>query len=89
MILELPSYRTPSVRNAVLAAKDQGLAFLRTAGTVIMAICIVMWWLSAYPKVGAVPQAEALRTQAAQASTPERAQALFVFIYKRGSFWIG
>ena len=53
-----------------------GLAFLRTAGTVIMAICILMWWLSAYPKVGPVPQAEALRTQAAQAPTPERAQAL-------------
>ena len=30
--------------------KDQGFAFLKTAGTVIMAICIVMWWLSAYPK---------------------------------------
>jgi ferrous iron transport protein B len=50
LILELPSYRLPSVKNAVLAAKDQGMAFLRTAGTVIMAICIVMWWLSAYPR---------------------------------------
>ena len=38
-------------RNALLAAKDQGLSFLTTAGTVIVAICIVMWWLSAYPRV--------------------------------------
>jgi ferrous iron transport protein B len=51
MILELPSYKVPSLTNALLAAKDQGLAFLRTAGTVIIAICIVMWWLSAYPRV--------------------------------------
>ena len=51
MIMELPSYKTPSVRNALLAAKDQGLSFLTTAGTVIVAICIVMWWLSAYPRV--------------------------------------
>jgi ferrous iron transport protein B len=53
MVLELPSYKVPSLTNALLAAKDQGLAFLRTAGTVIIAICIVMWWLSAYPRVGA------------------------------------
>ena len=36
----------------------------------------LMWWLSAYPKVGPAPQAEALRAQAAQAPTAERAQAL-------------
>jgi ferrous iron transport protein B len=51
MVLELPSYKVPSLTNALLAAKDQGLAFLRTAGTVIIAICVVMWWLSAYPRV--------------------------------------
>lgn len=65
MILELPTYKTPSLRNALLAAKDQGLSFLTTAGTVIVAICIVMWWLSAYPKVPLVPQAQALQAQAA------------------------
>ena len=29
MVLELPPYRMPSLTNALLAAKDQGLAFLR------------------------------------------------------------
>jgi ferrous iron transport protein B len=65
MILELPPYRAPSLTNALLTAKDQGVAFLRTAGTVIMAICIVMWWLSSYPKVAPPAEAQALRTQAA------------------------
>jgi len=65
MVLELPPYRMPSLTNALLAAKDQGLAFLRTAGTVIMAICIVMWWLSSYPRVPAPAEAQTLRTQAA------------------------
>ena len=51
MVLELPTYKWPSLRNAMFTAKDQGLSFLQTAGTVIMAICIVMWWLSAYPQV--------------------------------------
>lgn len=67
MVLELPSYKWPSLQNAVITAKDQGLAFLQTAGTVIMAICIVMWWLSAYPQVGTPAEATALRAQAAQA----------------------
>jgi ferrous iron transport protein B len=76
MILELPSYRAPSLTNALLAAKDQGLAFLSTAGTVIMAICIVMWWLSAYPKIDTPAEVVALRTEAAQAGTPEKAREL-------------
>jgi ferrous iron transport protein B len=65
MVLELPSYKVPSLTNALLAAKDQGLAFLRTAGTVIIAICIVMWWLSAYPRV----EASAAPTETVQQST--------------------
>ena len=68
MVLELPTYKWPSLSNAFITAKDQGLAFLQTAGTVIVAICVVMWWLSAYPKVGPVPEAVALRVQAEQSS---------------------
>jgi ferrous iron transport protein B len=64
MVLELPTYKLPSLTNAVLTAKDQGISFLRSAGTVIMAICIVMWWLSAYPKVGPAPDAVAARARA-------------------------
>jgi ferrous iron transport protein B len=77
MVLELPTYKAPSLMNAVITAKDQGLAFLKTAGTVIVAICIVMWWLSAYPKVDPPADATALRTQAAAPGVePERAEAL-------------
>jgi ferrous iron transport protein B len=68
MVLELPSYKVPSLTNALLTAKDQGLAFLRTAGTVIMAICIVMWWLSAYPRTDPPEAALALRAEAAEAT---------------------
>jgi ferrous iron transport protein B len=67
MVLELPTYKRPSLNNALLTAKDQGQAFLRTAGTVIVAICVVMWWLSAYPKVAVPAEAVALRAEAAQA----------------------
>jgi ferrous iron transport protein B len=76
MILELPSYKSPSLRNALVAAKDQGFAFLKTAGTAIMAICIVMWWLNTFPRVGPTPEADALRTQAAAAADPVQAETL-------------
>jgi ferrous iron transport protein B len=77
MVLELPSYKTPSLTNALLTARDQGLAFLKTAGTVIMAICIVMWWLGSYPSVPPTPEAEALRARAeAMTATPEAQQEL-------------
>ena len=64
LLLELPAYKAPSMKHALLAAKDQGVSFLTTAGTVIIAICIVMWWLSAYPKVPTLPRVAALLAEA-------------------------
>ena len=71
MVLELPTYKRPSLVNALVTAKDQGIAFLRTAGTVIMAICIVMWWMSAYPKVDPPAGVVALRSDASQPGLPQ------------------
>ncbi len=82
MVLELPTYKVPSLRNALLTAKDQGVMFLRTAGTVIVAICIVMWWLSAYPKVEPGPEVETLRAQGLDAE----ADVLQVRAEQAGSF---
>jgi ferrous iron transport protein B len=79
MVLELPSYKMPSFMNAILTAKDQGFAFLKTAGTVIMAICVVMWWLNTYPHSAPPPHVDALRASAAQAEQArdaDRAAAL-------------
>ena len=75
MVLELPSYKTPSVRTALLTAVHQGRAFLEKAGTMIVAICIVMWWLSAYPKADPPPPAQALRQQAEALQTTDAVQA--------------
>src|SRR6185369_14633373 len=69
MVLELPSYKVPSFMNALLTAKDQGLAFLKTAGTIIMAICIVMWWLNTYPHSAPPPEVATIRAEAAAATT--------------------
>lgn len=50
LILELPTYRLPSLRNALLAVSDRSLVFLSKAGTVILLISIGMWAVATYPK---------------------------------------
>lgn len=65
MVMELPSYRTPNIWNALLMARDRGILFLQNAGTAILAICIVLWWLNAYPHVEPPAQAVSMRAQAA------------------------
>ena len=64
MMLELPTYKLPSLRTAVLNTIDRAWVFLKNAGTVILAIVIVLWWLSAYPKIAAPEEAIAMRAQA-------------------------
>lgn len=78
MALELPSYRVPDLGLALRTTLDRGLIFLKKAGTVILAISILLWWLNAYPGSDPTPEAEALRERAAQveASEPEVALEL-------------
>jgi ferrous iron transport protein B len=64
MVLELPAYSVPSLRTALLITFDRAVVFLRNAGTVIVGICIVLWWLGAYPRVDPPPEALAMRTEA-------------------------
>jgi len=72
MALELPSYKVPSLRTAIINTYDRGLIFLKKAGTIIMCICILLWWLGAFPRVAAPEAAIKLREQAAamQAAAP-------------------
>lgn len=65
LILELPSYKIPSLRNAFITAIDRARVFIRKAGTVILAISIVLWWLATYPKSEPPPEAVKIQ-QAAQ-----------------------
>lgn len=65
MVLELPTYKRPSLRTALLNTIDRAWVFLKNAGTVILAIVVVLWWLSAYPKVETPAVVVAMKAQAA------------------------
>ena len=81
MLLELPPYRKPSVRIALWVMYDRGVLFIKNAGTMILAICVVMWWLSAYPKVAPSPELLQMRAQISEVAqkanaNPQQVQAL-------------
>jgi ferrous iron transport protein B len=53
MIMELPPYRLPRMRDVALQMLERAGVFLKQAGTVILAISIILWALAAYPKAPA------------------------------------
>ncbi|MGH9660315.1 MAG: ferrous iron transporter B [Bryobacteraceae bacterium] len=48
-LLEMPPYRWPTVRSLALRLIDRAKVFLRRAGTVILAVAIVLWILAHVP----------------------------------------
>ncbi len=78
MALELPTYKLPSIRNALLTTWDRALVFIKKAGTSILAISIVLWWLTTYPHAAPPPESTSLRDQAALVApaSPDEAAAL-------------
>ena len=69
MIMELPPYRLPGLKDVALHMLERGWLFLRRAGTVILGISIVLWFLAAYPKAsdGATPQQQLAQSFAGRA----------------------
>jgi ferrous iron transport protein B len=66
MVMELPPYRWPSLRTAALVTWDRASVFVRNAGTMILAISVVMWWLSAFPRTDGDARAQQASSFAGQ-----------------------
>lgn len=74
LLLELPSYKWPSLRTIVFRVGQRSWVFLRTAGTLILAISILVWAALYYPHntpTAASLEAEAAAVDARQAALPE------------------
>lgn len=61
LLLEMPPYRWPSWRVTLGRMAERSMLFLRRAGTIILAISILIWGLSTYPKP---PHPEATSSEA-------------------------
>jgi len=49
LLMELPAYRWPSLRNLAFGLWERARIFVRRVGTIILALTIVLWFLSSFP----------------------------------------
>lgn len=63
-LLELPPYRKPQWRYIFHHLQDRAWSFVKNAGTIILAISIILWALQTYPKSKSDDPAEQLATSA-------------------------
>jgi ferrous iron transport protein B len=50
LVIELPAFRRPSLRNALLTTYDRAVVFIKNAGGVILLISVALWFMASYPK---------------------------------------
>ncbi|MBN1881646.1 MAG: ferrous iron transport protein B [Deltaproteobacteria bacterium] len=51
LVIELPPYRLPTVRSVTLHMWDKSREYVKKAGTVILAVSIVLWVLFSFPRI--------------------------------------
>ena len=49
LILELPAYRLPNLRNVLLGVYERGMIFLKRVGGIIFALTVILWFLCTFP----------------------------------------
>ncbi|MFZ2293497.1 MAG: ferrous iron transporter B, partial [Polaromonas sp.] len=49
LIMELPAYRVPSLRQLAMGLHERALIFLKRVGGIILALTVLLWFLSTFP----------------------------------------
>lgn len=71
-IMELPPYRLPSLRTVFQNMLTRAWLFVKRAGTVILAISIILWGLMYFPRTAALtPEAPTTAAAATETTGPE------------------
>lgn len=66
LLIELPTYKMPSLSTAAWVVADRSGSFVKRAGTVIFAVAVVIWALASFPEVEAQDAGEGLPHATAQ-----------------------
>jgi ferrous iron transport protein B len=75
LVLELPPYRLPNVQNLAQAISSRAWVFVRRAGTVILAISIILWALLAFPRSTTI-ETEGAATEVLSAQTTTNTESV-------------
>lgn len=78
LIMELPPYKKPVPAVILRHTWERAKIFLQRAGTVILGISIILWFLASYPKSGKIEEqyAQAKAAVESQAESPEKTATL-------------
>lgn len=76
-VMELPPYRLPDFGNVAHALLTRTTLFLKRAGTVILAISILLWALVAFPRAKVNPNRESTVSAQGESDTAEQIQNSF------------
>ena len=49
LLMELPSYHWPTARNVAIGLWQRAVVFMRRVGTIILALTVLLWFLSSFP----------------------------------------
>lgn len=58
LLMELPPYRVPKVKNLLLVMKNKAMIFLKKAGGIILVVSMVIWVLVTFPQKDGVSNIE-------------------------------
>ncbi len=81
-VMELPPYRLPAIKSVLIHTWERSREYVKKAGTIILAIVIVLWALNTWPKLdeASIQQYDALRlaspADAAQIDAEQQRDAL-------------
>ncbi len=58
LLMELPPYRIPKIKNLLFVMKNKAMVFLKKAGGIILIVSIVIWALVTFPQTDGVSKIE-------------------------------
>ncbi len=90
MIMELPPYRLPGIKSLALSVGHRASMFLKKAGTIILALSILLWALATYPKTetpAGMSEQQAQETQLANSVLGRAGHAVEPLVAPLGYDW--
>ena len=92
-VMELPSYRIPTLKGLIIHMWERGWLYLKKAGTIILGISIILWTMTTFPRLSEdqKTQFENMRQsiQSQELNEEEKAQSLEVVDNKESEMQIG
>lgn len=89
-LIEFPPYRLPTFRNLVITVGNRSKEFVKSAGTIILVLSVVLWALTEFPQTSSTPGTppiEAARMQLENSYAGQMGKAIQPFFAPLGFDW--